>query len=403
MATPRTLLRNVGKTLRAGWRRVAHGRASAARGAKTDVLDLRYSVPGDAAGFSCALQQSVGIALASGHDVTVIDNSAVFDALIDDITRAHSSVNVVIYIWEPGQLSDRIVAALVERARAGVACRLLVDVIGSPRFERDIAPTLLQAGCNVLMFRPGVLHARLRRNHRKICILDGRIAYTGGFGLRDCWLGDGCSAECWRDVSVRFLGPAVAAAQQAFAENWQEAGGALLPEADFPASPPAGTALAGFVSSTASPSVTRAERVTQLFIAAARQRIWISNAYFVPPRAILDQLARKAAAGLDVRVLVAGKVSDSKTSFTAQQFEYDELLDAGVRVWEYQPSMLHSKVMVVDDCLVSVGSVNLDPLSLNQLEEGLFVAHDSALAARLADSHLADCVRAEQQGRRKPG
>ncbi len=247
------------------------------------------------------------------------------------------------------------------------------------------------------MFRPAIVKTGLSRNHRKVAIMDGVLAITGGFGIRDCWLGDGCSPGAWRDASVVFSGPSVHHAQQAFAENWQEAGGDLLTAVEFPAADTTGPSAAAFVASTACPTVTRAERLTQLVIAAGTRRIWIVNAYFVPSQAILDQLGGKAAAGVDVRVLVAGHQSDSKAAFGYQQLTYGALIERGAKVWEYQPCMLHSKTMVVDDHLTVVGSINLDPLSLNTLDEVALVTDDQALARALEATFLADCERATQQ------
>jgi cardiolipin synthase len=349
--------------------------------------------------FGSALYQSVAVPLRPGNELQVLDNGAVFDALVADISRAKSSVHVLMYIWEPGSASDRVSRAIVERARAGIQCRILVDAFGSLGFAERLAPPLEQAGCEVRLFRPLPGYDKLARNHRKIVVIDGHVGFTGGFGIRDNWLGGGRKEDEWRDTQLRFRGPAVLEAQQAFAENWQEAGGSLLPDAAFPEANAAGPARAAFVSSTASPIVTRAERLTQLLLGFARQRVWISNAYFVPSPAILRLLADKAARGVDVRVLVAGKQSDSKTSFGAQQFEYRSLVERGVRVWEYMPSMLHTKAMLVDTELALVGSINLDPLSLNKLEEGALVTQDSAVNERLAQDFIEDCAHAKEQGR----
>jgi len=361
-----------------------------------DAFQLRAEIPASGPPFASALYQSLGVRLVPGNQVALLDNGAVFDALVEEIGKARSSVHVLLYIWEKGAASDRVTAALVERAKAGVACRILVDDFGSPDFAKTVQPPLVQAGCEVRVFRPLPGKDKLARNHRKIVVLDGKVAITGGFGIRDNWLGDGVHAEGWRDANVRFAGPAVLRAQQAIAESWQEAGGALLPPEALPELPAAGPASAAFVSSTASPNVTRSERLTQMMIAAARKRLWIANAYFIPSQAILDLLASKAASGVDVRILAPGMKSDSKTSFGAQQGEYGALMKRGVRVWEYQPSMMHAKTMVVDDELSLIGSINLDPLSLNKLEEGALVVDDRALAAALALGFGRDCEHAKE-------
>ncbi|MEO6418020.1 MAG: phospholipase D-like domain-containing protein [Polyangiaceae bacterium] len=200
-------------------------------------------------------------------------NGTVFDGLVEEIKRAKKSIHVVLYIWEKGAASDRVSAALVERAKAGVRCAILVDDLGSPDFEKTVGPSLVQAGCEVRIFRPMPSTDKLARNHRKIVIVDGVTTFTGGVGIRDSWLGDGVQGEGWRDSNVRFSGPAASEAQQAFAENWQEAGGALLPADDFPAPVMTGEASAAFISSTNSSVVTRAERLTQLLIASAKKRL----------------------------------------------------------------------------------------------------------------------------------
>lgn len=361
------------------------------------AFQLRVPVPSQSAAFASALYQSLGVELRPGHHVALLDNGAIFDGLEAEIRAGRSEVNAVVYIWEKGVASDRLVAALTERARAGVECRILVDAFGSPDFSRDVRPALEAAGCEVRLFRPPPIDGdELARNHRKIVVIDGRVAFTGGFGVRDNWLGDGTSHDAWRDANVRFTGAAVGGAQQAFAENWQEAGGALLSVGAFPAPDSSGPVLAAFVASTGSPVLTRAERLVQLLIQASKKRLWIANAYFVPSTAILTMIKRKSSEGVDVRLLAPGKKSDSKTSFGAQHIEYDELLEHGVRVYEYQPSMMHAKTMLVDDELVLVGSINLDPLSLSKLEEAALVAHDRAFAAEVARSFEADCVHAKE-------
>ncbi len=359
------------------------------------VFQLAVPVPSSGADFALALYQSLGVRLAPGHDVTLLGNGAVFDGVEQEIRHARSSVHVLMYIWEEGRASDRIVRALVERAKAGVSCRVLIDAFGSPDFGTDIQPRLVDAGCEVRLFRPLPGYGdKLARNHRKIVVVDGRVAFTGGFGVRDNWLGDGVTAGGWRDANVRFTGPAVAEAQQAFAENWLEAGGPLLPKEAFPALETSGPASAAFVTSTVSPVLTRSERLVQLMVQAAKKRLWIANAYFVPSKAILEMIERKASEGVVVRLLAPGKKSDSKTSFGLQHVEYDSLLEKGVRVWEYQPSMMHAKTMLVDDELAFVSSMNLDPLSLGKLEEVALVVQDPQFAGALAQTFENDCSHA---------
>lgn len=353
------------------------------------ALVLR-DVPAAGPGFEAALFQSLDVRVVPSNQATLAFDGAAIDAVEREIAGASESVTVLMYIWEKGNASDRVVAAIEGRRAAGVSCRIVIDDFGSRKFLSPEGPgtRLAAAGCEVRRFRPLPEGAKLERNHRKLVVVDGRTAITGGFGVRDDWLGDGVNGESWRDTSVIVRGPAAVEAQQIFAENWLETGGSLLPPELFPSAGPPGAAVGtshvAFVSSTASPNVTRAERLTELLFQAAKKRIWISNAYFVPSRALLDLLERKAAAGVDVRILVAGKKSDSKTSFGAQQGLYGSLLEKGARVFEYEPSMMHAKTLVVDDRLSLVGSMNLDPLGLNTLEEIGAVIDDAALNAALA-------------------
>src|SRR5438105_3892920 len=178
--------------------------------------------------------------------------------------------------------------------------------------------------------------------HRKGIVVDGRIGYTGGFAIDDKWKGQGKRHGEWRDSNARVRGPAVRDLQQSFAENWQEAGGAFLPAEDFPAQESAGKVRAAVVNSTGTYVVTRADRLMQLLIAAARRRLWIANAYFVPSEPILMLLGEKARRGVDVRVLTAGDTTDIRVYLPDQRARIARLLPQGVRAFEYAASMMHS-------------------------------------------------------------
>lgn len=354
--------------------------------------------PEDVEGFGAALLQATGVELEEGHEVALVNNGALFDQMVALIDGARESVHVVLFIWRPGQPSDRILEALAKR-REGVACRVIVDPIGATgSFEDEVQPRLSQMGCDARLFRPvtKVEHReRLARNHRKLVIVDGERGLTGGFGIHESWLGDGVSGEDqWRETNALIRGPAVREMQLAFADDWQEVGGGLLPEEALK-DPEAlarrsGKAKAAFSRSSPGPGSTAADKLTQLLIASAKERLWISNAYFVPSEAILRLLEQKREEGVDVRVLAAGPVHDWKVILEAQRAAYPRLLEAGIRVWEYQPSMMHAKTVLVDDRLSVVGSTNLDPLSLNRLEEGSIIVDDRTLAKALEQTFVED-------------
>lgn len=373
---------------------------------KTQFL-LRTEIPSSGEPFALALYQSLGTSPQPGHEVTMVNNGVVFDRIAADVRAAKASVHFDVFIWQKGRASDRLLDAIDARAK-GVECRVLVDDLGSPGFAKDIAPRLESAGCEWHLFRrfPGG-GDKLARSHRKIVVIDGRIAYTGGFGIRDEWLGDGITNEAWRDSNVRFTGPAVTEAQQGFAENWQEGGGALLPATVFPhlygddahdpdVDPWAGGVKAAFVLSTASPVLSRAERLVQIMIRAAKKRLWIANAYFVPSDEVLDLVKEKGDAGVDVRLLLPGKHSDSRISMGSQHVAYGSLTEHHVRIWEYEPSMMHAKTFVVDQELAVVGSINLEPLSFSKLEEDALVVQDRVFTDELARTFEQDCKHASE-------
>jgi cardiolipin synthase len=229
-------------------------------------------------------------------------------------------------------------------------------------------------------------------------VVDGRIGITGGFGIDDKWEGDGRSDDPpqWRDSNVLVRGPVVLDMQQAFAESWEEATGRLLPRDAFPPAEAAGATAAAFVSSSENSVVTKSDRLMQLLIGSARQRLWISNAYFVPSAPILELLTRKAREGVDVRILAAGDRTDTKAFLPEQRSRMLRLVQEGAKGYEYALTMMHSKFVVVDDTITAVGSSNLDALSLNKLNEGTLVVVDEGLAGGEERQFLNDLALARE-------
>lgn len=351
-----------------------------------------FHLPPGPDAFSFVLYQSTGVCLEEGHRVELLENGTVFERMLEDIRQAKESIHILVYIWRPCELSDRFVEALRERVSAGVRCRVLVDPVGSEEvsgdrdFDQKVERRLAECGVEVHYYRPlagKVLGRLLGRNHQKLVIVDGRIGYTGGFGIWKVWEGDGRAEENWRDTHVRVEGPAVCRMQLTFSRSWQECGGSLLHPRDLPGACHVGPVRGAFVDSIGKLGMTDAERMVRIVIAAARKRLWIANAYFTPPNAIMEQLVHKAHEGVDVRVLGPGPVHDVPLVRASQRSTYEQLLRAGVRIWEYQPSMMHAKTLLVDDWLSVVGSTNLDALSLNKLSEGSMVLADPEFASKL--------------------
>ena len=360
-------------------------------------VHLPADAPEPGPGFANALYQTVGVRLEPGNEVRWINNGKVFEAAVTEIAKARKSIHIVTFIWSDSDTARRLTAAIAERTRRGVACRILVDAAGSLSFSEKESAPLEEAGCDVRKFRPIPGQDDLARNHRKIIVVDGRVGITGGFGVDDKWRGRGKSEEEWRDSNVIVRGPAVAAMQQAFAENWQEAASELLPQDAFPRLEKAGDTAAAFVTSTDNGVVTKGDRLTQLLIASAKKRVWIANAYFVPSEPILQLLERKAQNGVDVRILAAGEKTDAHLYLGPQRERMDRLIEAGARGFEYQVTMLHSKTMLVDDTLVAVGSSNLDALSLNKMDEGVLVADDARLAKELERQWVQDLLHSAER------
>jgi cardiolipin synthase len=350
---------------------------------------------------SLALLQSVGTGLSPGNTVQLVQDARILEALEEEIRQARESLHLLASPWLEGEASARLLRAFAER-QPGVACRILVDPLHSPRFFHEVAPQLTAAGCEVRAFRPFLGEvvtfddSRLvARNHRQLAIRDGRSGLTGGSGVGPSWRDGHGSPHGWRDTYLRIEGPAVRELQQAFTEGWQEAGGGLLPGSAFPPLSPAGPARAAYVTSTGSPSLSHTERLTQVLIASARHRLWITNACFVPSTATADMLSLKARQGVDVRVLVPGHRDAASPSLrAAQRASYGLLLESGVRLWEYPPAPLRARTFLVDDGLVSVGSMNLEAHSHAQLDEGSLVVEDPSLARALAESFERDLAAA---------
>lgn len=358
---------------------------------------VRETLPRAPEALSLAYYQATGAELLPGHRVELVHNGAIFDRLEQEIRAARSSIHILSYIWRPSEPSERLLRALAER-QEGVECRVLVDPLGSIRFVEEVQPRLLALGCEVLVFRPlqGLVWTfdveRLSsRLHRRLVIRDGVSGVTGGFGIWRSWEGGGQRPEEWRDANVWVEGPVVREMQRAFAQNWQEAGGGLLPAEAFPEQLPAeGPARVGLVASTGAPVLTDAERMTLLTLGAARERLWVANSYFIPTPAVVELLLAKVREGVDVRVLVPGDYHDVAPVYAGQKASYEPLLAGGVRIYEYAVSMMHSKTLLADDRLVAVGSTNLDQFSLDTVEEVTLVVEDEALARELAEDFEED-------------
>lgn len=314
-----------------------------------------------------------------------------------DLRAAQSSITIQLYYNKHGRMADEFAAILMERAQAGVDVLFLYDAWGTS-WKGEFIAKLRRAGVRMEKFRPVALSAINSLNHRshiRVVCVDGRIGWTGGFGIADKWYGDGRTRNQWRDSNVRFTGPAVAQLQSAFTACWAEATGELLvgsrlyPVGDQNAERRGVGMLAGVLHGSPSVGSTEAERFFALSIAAARRTLYIANSYFVPDRDFRRLIAGAARRGVDVRILTVSDKGDVKSTWYAGRARYEELLAAGVRIFEYQPTMMHAKTLVVDGLWSAVGSMNADNRSLSFNEETVLLALDRE-AADTVERHFLD-------------
>jgi len=344
-------------------------------------IDRQYSVRD--AQFRRALGVLLGPDFVHGNAVQALRNGdEIFPAMLDAIGSAQRTVCFETFIYWSGEIGRRFADALCEAAHRGVKVHVLLDWLGSRRMDRQTLEAMQRSGVQVQRFhRPRLsgLRRMNNRTHRKLLIVDGTVGFTGGVGIADPWTGHAQDSDHWRDTHFRALGPVVAQMQAVFVDNWMKATGCVLHGADyFPALQPAGQMPAQMFGSSPTGGSESMHLMYLLAIVCAEHTIDLQSAYFVPDPLAVDALVQAARRGVRVRVLVPGREIDAEVVRRASRALWGELLAAGVQIAEYQPTMFHCKVLVVDGLLVSVGSTNFDNRSfrfndeanLNVLDEG---------------------------------
>ena len=379
---------------------IVRARGDEAPPAVTDPLFLR------------TLEAYVDVPLRPGHAIALLGSGdETYPRLWADIRAARRFVAVQMYYANRGRVADQLCEVLAERARAGVEVLFLLDAFGSSLGD-EYFDALRAAGVEVAKFRafrPHMIHTMIHRAHVRAIVVDGELGYTGGFGVDDQWLGDGRRKGSWRDTNVRFSGPAVMQLLATFASCWAEATGELIAGRRWWEPGEAATsdaaardggaesgARAALLHATPTVGSTAAERLVALTMCGARRRLWITNAYFVPDDDIRRFMKEAVARGTDVRVLAAGPNSDVASTYLAARARYEELLEKGVRIWEYDPDMIHAKTMVVDGTWGVVGTMNLDNRSMAFNDECNLLVRDERFAAELEAMFLADLEHATE-------
>jgi cardiolipin synthase A/B len=355
-----------------------------------DALDVRDER------FMATAEALTGAPISVGDDVDLLINGdEIFPAFLETIEQAERTINLLTYVYWRGDIATEVATALCRRAKEGVEVNVLLDAIGTAKMERGVIAEMRECGVRVARFRPLKPYAIRRANnrtHRKILVADGKVGMIGGVGIAEEWTGNAEDPDHWRDTHVRVRGPVVRGLQGAFADNWLEATGEVLTgEAYLPDLEPLdGGGPMQVVRSAAGVGDTDVEALYFLAIASARTSLDLTAAYFAPRPAFVEALCDASERGAEVRVLVPGPHIDKGFVRIAGRAAYEQLLDAGVRIWEYQPTMLHAKTMTVDGAWSSVGSVNFDNRSFQLHDEATLCVQSERFAHSLTQQFERD-------------
>jgi cardiolipin synthase len=329
----------------------------------------------------------LGPSLVDGNRVdALLNGNEIFPAMLDAIRSAKETVTFETYIYWSGSIGEEFAAAFADRAKAGVKVHVLIDWVGSSKIDEAYLKEMRDAGVELRRYNKPRWYTIGRvnnRTHRKLLVVDGRVGFTGGVGVADKWLGNAQSPEHWRDTHFRIEGPAVAQFQAAFLDNWTKATGAVLHGTPyFPSLKPAGTQRAQVFISSPGGGAESMQLMYLLSIGAATRSIRLSMSYFVPDDVAIASFADALQRGVKVQLILPGKNIDTEVVRRASRAQWGKLLRAGAEIYEYQPTMFHCKVMIVDDLWVSVGSTNFDNRSFSVNDEANLNVYDAVFAQR---------------------
>lgn len=347
------------------------------------------------------LETALGFPFTYGNRVEIFRNGdEIFPAMLEAIEAAERTINFATYVYWTGDIAVRFAETLAKRARSGVATRVLLDAFGANKMSKDLIRTLREAGVDVRWFRP--FGARFwdydKRTHRKLLVCDQEIAFTGGVGIAKEWEGDARGPEEWRETHFAFRGPSARYLEAAFWDEWFQVDEAALAHLQMPEKSPAelrcGAGQSAVQVALSSPSSHQSPMDRLLFALTrlARRRIRMVTPYLVLDDRYLKLLAQRAREGVDIEIMIPGEHTDRRFIRCINDGQVAPLLDAGIRVWRYQPTMIHAKIWLIDDDLACVGSPNLNQRSRKKDDEVAAVIKDPAVVAAL-DAHFEEDLR----------
>ncbi|USQ85393.1 phospholipase D-like domain-containing protein [Streptomyces phaeoluteigriseus] len=342
------------------------------------------------------LERLIGIAATEGNALTVLRNGdEIFAAMLAAIRSAEHTVDMMTFVYWKGDIARRFAQALADRARAGLRVRLLLDGFGSRLIETEQLQTMERAGVQVAWFRKPLYLSPLKQNHRchrKVLVVDEETAFTGGVGIAEEWCGNARNPQEWRDTHVEVRGPAVDGIAAAFAQNWAECHDELFDERDrFIEHRSQGEAIVQVVRGSASFGWQDMQTLLRVMLESAEERVRLATAYFSPDAYFIELLCATARRGVEVEIVLPGPHTDKRVCQLGGQHYYEDLTACGVKIYQYQPTMMHAKVVTVDHVAALVGSTNFNRRSLDHDEEVMLAVLDPRFTATL-DEHFDDDV-----------
>ncbi|MER7716077.1 phospholipase D-like domain-containing protein [Streptomyces flaveolus] len=344
------------------------------------------------------LERLIGVAATEGNELTALRNGdEIFPAMLEAIRSAQHTVDMMTFVYWRGSIAHDFAAALAERARAGVRVRLLLDGFGAKEIEPELLDSMDAAGVQVAWFRRPLWLSPFKQNHRchrKALVVDEHTAFTGGVGIAQEWCGDARTPEEWRDTHVKVRGPAVDGIAAAFAQNWAECHDDLYDDRDrFTEHTQPGTSVVQVVRGSASFGWQDMQTLIRVMLTSAEHRFRLATAYFAPDTYFIDLLCATARRGVTVEILLPGPHTDQRACQLAGQYHYARLLDAGVSIRQYQPTMMHAKIITVDGVASLIGSTNFNRRSMDHDEEVMLAVLDEEFTAGLDRDFDADLER----------